>query len=119
MRGVQLDLVDGGNDTGRRDDALEMRHEEVRDPDAAGQAGVAQFDQLLPGMQVVVLRGCRPVDEVEVDLVEPQAVQALADRVVGARSPSWRSFQSLVVTKSSRRGMPLFATAAPTPSSLP
>ncbi|CPU65945.1 Uncharacterised protein [Mycobacteroides abscessus] len=33
-------------------------------------------------------------------------------------SPDWRSFQSFVVTKSSSRGMPLFAMAAPTPSSL-
>jgi hypothetical protein len=37
--GVQLDLVDRGHDAGGGDDALEVRHEEVRDADAAREAG--------------------------------------------------------------------------------
>ena len=104
---MQLDLVDRGDDAGRGDDPLEVRHEVVRDADAAGEPGVPQLDELLPRVHVVVARRSRPVHEVEVDLVEPELLEALARCAARGSSPSWRSFHSFVVMKSSSRGMPL------------
>ena len=46
---------------------------------ARGAAVVLQLDQRLPGLDVAVLGGQRPVDEVEVDVVEPEPVTALLE----------------------------------------
>ena len=42
-----------------------------------------RLDQALPRLDVAVLRGHRPVDEVEVDVLHLEAVQAVAQRALG------------------------------------
>ena len=79
---MQLDLVDGGDHARVRDDPVEVLGQVVGDADRARQAGVADLDELGPRVRVLVLGGRRPVREVEVDELEAELVQALADRVV-------------------------------------
>src|SRR5690606_16392490 len=64
VRRVQFDLIDGGNDTGFFNNALEVLYEEVGDADTASQTSFAQFDQLREGVDVVVVHRCRPMHEV-------------------------------------------------------
>jgi hypothetical protein len=76
---VQFDLVDRGGDARLGDDALEVRHEEVRNAGRTREPPIADRDDLLPGVHVVVPRRGRPVHEVEVDVVEAELLQALRD----------------------------------------
>ena len=116
--GVQLDLVDRRGHPGGRDDLLQVRHEEVRHSDAAGEPGIPQLDELLPRVQVVVARRGGPVHQVEVDLVEPELVEALRERrrglvAVVAVVPQLRRDEEIAA------GQPLAAMAAPTPAFVP
>ena len=77
---VQLDLVDRGRHAGRGDDAVEMLGQEIGDADRARLARLAKLHQRLPRRHVPVLRGRRPVDEVQVDRVHSQQRQALVQR---------------------------------------
>ena len=79
VRRVQLDLVHGRHDTGLLHRALQMRHQEVRDADAAGEPGLTQLDQLRERVHVVVLGGGGPVHQVQVDLLQAELVEALRD----------------------------------------
>ena len=84
-----------GRHAGLGDDALEVRHQEVRDADAAGQPGLAQLDELRERVHVVVLRGGRPVHEVQVDRRRGRACRGsrrsprAARRRGGGRSRAW------------------------------
>ena len=80
---VQLDLVDRGNGVGLGDQPLEVRHHEVRDADAPGLAVLANLLERTPGLDIAVLRRGRPVDQVQVDLLEPELVEAACHGVIG------------------------------------
>src|SRR5690625_4508483 len=85
--GVQLDLVDDGHLAGGRDDLLELGEREVGHADGADQATAAQLDQRLPGLDVQALLGDRPVDQVQIQVVQAQTLEgglAGGDRVLAA-----------------------------------
>ena len=112
---VGLDLVDRRGDLVVVDEVDQPVGVEVGDPDGPGQALPVQVLHGPPGA-VVVAEGL--VDQVQVEVVEPEPLQRLLEGPLGASSPaSWT--HSLVVTNSSSRGMPLAAMARPTASSLP
>src|SRR6185436_9727188 len=67
---VELDLVDGGGHARLVDDPAQMVGLEVRDADRPDEALGLQLDERLPRLDVAVPRRDRPVDEVEVDVVE-------------------------------------------------
>jgi hypothetical protein len=81
--GVQLDLVDCRRLAGCVDDRPQVRLLEVRHPDRANQPFALQLDERLPRVHVAVVRGHRPVDQVQVEIVEPQAPHAGVERPFG------------------------------------
>ena len=81
---VQLDLVDGRHDSGLGEQPVEVVGVEVADPDRADPPfGLEPFEGA-PGVNVPVLRRCRPVDEVKVEQVEAEQVHAVLERAKGA-----------------------------------
>ena len=76
---VQLDLVHGGPDARALDDLVDLGGGEVRDPNRPRLPLRAQVDQRLPRLDVPADRRQRPVDEVQVDVVEAKAGQALVE----------------------------------------
>ena len=87
--GVHLDLVDGGHDAGLGDDPVQVLGLEVRDPDRAGPTVLDELGEGPPGRDVVavVQRRQRPVDQEQVDLLEPQLGQRLVERAPGVVGP--------------------------------
>jgi hypothetical protein len=69
--GVQFDLVHGRDDTRRVDGAGEHRLGEVRDADRSDAALLLQLDHGAEGVDVLVDARVGPVDQVQVDPVEP------------------------------------------------
>jgi hypothetical protein len=84
-----LDLVDGRYDAGLLDDPIEVLGQEVRDAHGAGPAVLHELGQGAPRGDVVavVQRRQRPVDEEQVDPVEPEPFQALSHRPPGVVGP--------------------------------
>src|ERR1700755_1311323 len=78
---MQLDLVDGGHDTGRIDDAGEMSRGEVRNTDRTGKASLLHRHQGAPAIDKTILLRRRPMDQIEIDIVELQLFQALIKRL--------------------------------------
>jgi hypothetical protein len=115
---MQLHLVDGGHHSGRIDDGLKVLDLEVRDADRPGTPSGLQLDQRLPGLDVEVPRGGRPVDEVQVDVVEPETVEAPVEGTVRGLA-AVVGVPELVVTNTSPRPTPLPRMALPTSRSLP
>ena len=75
-RRVALDLVDRGNDSGLGDQPVEMVGIEVGDADRARAALLAQPDQRAPGLDIEAARRDRPMDQIEIDMVEPEPIEA-------------------------------------------
>ncbi len=61
---------------GLLDQPAQVRRLEVRDADRAHQALVAQLDEGPPGVDVAVVRGHGPVDQVEVEVSQLQPLEA-------------------------------------------
>ena len=80
---MQFDLVDGGELAGLVLEALQVLGFEVADADGADLAGVAQFEHRLEGVDVGVLLGRGPVDEVEVERQDRLAAEAFDGGVEG------------------------------------
>jgi hypothetical protein len=78
---VQLDLVDRRHLAGGLHDAPQVLRLEVRRTDRADEPLVAQLDQRLPGLDVAVPGRHGPVDEVEVDVVELEPLEAALEGV--------------------------------------
>src|SRR3954471_7135854 len=77
---VQLDLVDRGHHRRLAEQALEVRHGEVRHPDRAHPpVGIEPLERS-PRVDVEVALRSGPVDEVEVDDVETEALLAVVER---------------------------------------
>ncbi len=70
QRRVQLDLVQRGRDARLVDQATQMRLVEVRDADGPHAPFVAQADQRLPAVDIGVHRRQRPVDQVQVQIIQ-------------------------------------------------
>ena len=83
---VQLDLVDARRLPGLVEEPLEVGGVEVAHADGAHAALVAQLAQRLPGLDVAVLPGRRPVDEEQVEHVEPEPLQRGVERGEGGVS---------------------------------
>ena len=87
--GEETDLVDHRGDLGALHQLLEVPLGEVRDPDALDHAGAVELLDRPPGAcigllpMVAVCDGVRPVDQVEVDVVDPQGLQALLETGTG------------------------------------
>src|SRR5947209_12355404 len=80
---VQLDLVDRGGDVGQVDGRLHMLLGEVAYPDGAGDAVPAGLDQAAEGVHVFTELRHRPMDQKQVDVVQPEPVQADSGGVLG------------------------------------
>ena len=76
---VQLHLVDRGRDPGLVDELGEHRLGEVRDADRADEPALARLDHAAPGVDVLADARVRPVDELQVDAVEPEHRAATLD----------------------------------------
>ena len=109
---VELDLVDVGRDPGRGEQPLEVRGLEVRDADRADAALLEQRGEPAPGVDVAVLVGVRPVDQVQIEVVDAELVACSSRRPRAPRRTPCHSALSLVVTNSSSRGTPARAQAA-------
>ena len=70
----QLDLVYVRHVLRAAEQLLEVRDEVVADADRAGAAVVEQFLERAP--RVAPLAGDGPVDEIEIDIVEPESLLA-------------------------------------------
>ncbi|MNW57545.1 hypothetical protein D3C74_353610 [compost metagenome] len=86
-RGRELDLVHGRDAARLRDQPVQVVLAEVRDADAADQALCGEVDHRAVGLDVPVEAGEGPVDQVEVDVVETQPVEARVQRVAGRVVP--------------------------------
>ena len=75
--GVQFDLVHDRGDAGLVDDGVEMLGQEVAHPDGTDQAFGTEVDELLPAFHVRAARGAGPVDQVQIDVVEAEFLEAL------------------------------------------
>lgn len=76
--GVELDLVDGGDDVGGLEDVLDVFLEEVGEADGAGAARGLDGLELGPAALDLLLVDALPVgrvDQVEVDVVEAELLQ--------------------------------------------
>ena len=76
---MNLDLVDDGCHLGLVEQPLQVRDQEVGDSDRAGSAIGVDFLERPPGLNVQVLGGDRPVDQIEVDVVLVEPAQALVE----------------------------------------
>ena len=74
--GMQLDLVDDGNDAGLADDTLEMFGIEIRHADRTGTTLFPDSGESLPGLRIEAAMRRRPVNEVEVDVLGTELLQA-------------------------------------------
>ena len=81
--GVQLDLVDVRGHAGGVDDPLGVLGLEVGQAHGAHQPGLHQVDQALEGVDVAVAPRVGPVDQEQVDLVNPEPLGAHVERVTG------------------------------------
>ena len=77
--GVHLDLVHRGHHVAFVDQPTQMLLVEVRDADRAGQALRLQLLQAVPRLHVGVEVRRRPVDQVQVDVVEAELLQRLGE----------------------------------------
>ena len=74
QEGAQLDLVDGGLALAVREQLLQMWDQEVADADGAGESLVLQLLERFPRVQALAVH--RPVQEIQVDVLEPQPLEA-------------------------------------------
>ncbi len=77
--GMQLDLVDDGNDAGFADDTLEMFRIEIRHADRAGATLFPDAHESLPGLGIKAAMRRRPVNEIEVDIFGTELLQAAVE----------------------------------------
>ena len=73
---VQLDLVDHRRDEGQVDDRRQMFLGEVGDSDRTGMSFSAGLDHAAEGVHILTHRRGRPVNQVEVDVIQAQSLQA-------------------------------------------
>ena len=80
---VQLDLVDRRRHAGLRNQAFEVLRLEVGDPDRPHQPFRLQLDKGLPRLHIQVVGGHRPVDQVQIDVLQLEPLEARLARPLG------------------------------------
>ena len=80
---VELDLVDGRDHTGLIDDLAQVGVVEVGDANRSRAAFLAQADECAPRVEVDIAGRRRPVDEIEVNLVDAKQARALVEGAQG------------------------------------
>src|SRR5690554_3387335 len=73
---VKLDLVHNREDAGLIEERLEVLDIEVAYADRLGASLVTQLNHGFPGFDVLVYLGYGPVNQVQVDVVELQLIEA-------------------------------------------
>ena len=73
---MQFDLVDRRNDAGGVDENGQVLGLEIADSDGPDPALVAQSGESLEGLDIFVERRLRPVDQVEIEVVESKPAHA-------------------------------------------
>jgi hypothetical protein len=73
---MHLDLVDGGGEEGQVDDVRQVLGGEVADPDGPGVADLLGLHDSAPGVDVFAVLLGGPVDEEEIEVIQPQPGQA-------------------------------------------
>jgi hypothetical protein len=81
---LELDLFDGRHDVADFGEAVEVLGLEARDSDAAHQAFALQVDQREPRLLIEPAARGRPVDQVQIEMVEPELGQARLEGAAGA-----------------------------------
>ena len=74
---VQLNLVDGRGHARIANEQINMAGQEVADADMLDQPTFTGFDQRLPCLNELALARVRPVDQIEIDVVEAHTAHAL------------------------------------------
>ena len=74
---VQLDLVDGRRHTCIANEQVDVAGQEVADANVLDQAAFASFDQRFPCLDELALAWVRPVNQIEIDVVETHTAHAL------------------------------------------
>src|SRR5690606_19298817 len=82
--GMELDLVERRGDAGSGDDVLDIVALEIGDADGPRLAFLPQADQRLPGFDILAAKRRGPVDEVKIDIVGAQPLEA---RIHGPQGP--------------------------------
>ena len=77
--GVQFDLVHGRHDVCLRDEAGEVGDEKVADTDRCGPTVRVERFEGAPGVDVEVVVGHGPVNQVQVEVVEAQGLETAAE----------------------------------------
>ena len=72
---MHLQLVDGRRLAGFVDEPLQMLGKEIRNAAGPDRSFLLDFQQRLPGFDVLVDRGERPVNEIQVEMVESEIIQ--------------------------------------------
>ena len=81
---VQLYLVDDRRHVGFIQQALQVRRMEVAYADAFHRALIAQLDQFAPGGDVLILLRARPVDQVKINIVQPEFSKLVSSAASGS-----------------------------------
>lgn len=76
QRRMQLDLVDGGDDRAGVEYPSQVLGQEVRDADRSNAPVRVQLLERTPGIDVSIVGGGGPVDQIQVEVVEAETVQA-------------------------------------------
>ena len=115
---MQLDLVDRRRHAGLADDPLQMLGGEIGDADRFREPLLAQLDQRAPRLDIEPALRRRPMDEVEVDIVELEPLQAFA-RGAERGLVAVRVVPELGGDERLAARDPARASPCPTPASLP
>jgi hypothetical protein len=78
---MQLDLIHGRNDAGGVDELGQHGLGEVRHPDRADEPTIARVDHAPPRVDVPADARVRPVDQLQVEVVEPEHAEGALDAV--------------------------------------
>ena len=77
--GAQLNLVGDGADCGFGQKSIQMSRLEVRNADGACLAGCQQLLKGLPGGDILVALGQRPVDQQQIDVCHVKLTQTFVE----------------------------------------
>ena len=74
---MQLNLVHNRNSLGLTEQTLQVFRQEITHTDRANQPFLSALFHFMPCIEVRILPGARPVNEVKVNVVKSQAFQGL------------------------------------------
>ena len=102
---MDLQLIDRRRHAGLVDDPAQVLGEEVGDADRAHEPFLLQLDERLPRLDVVIVRGDGPVDQIEVEMAQLEPLEARATGALGL-------LESLIFVPALRRDEQLVARNA-------